>query len=299
MSDNQADIEGLARALCASGHSLSRGAGLPCAEPMPSTERVIELTALLRQVLFPGYFGGTELRPATLVEHVAETLAEIHEGFRLQIYRGLVFNKERADCSGELDRAARLTQHFVSQLPAVQSLLAMDVEAAFAGDPAAQSTDEAIFCYPGLLAVTAYRLAHVLHELDVPLLPRMISEHAHSVTGIDIHPAAQIGERFFIDHGTGVVVGETCVIGDRVRLYQGVTLGAKRFPSDAAGNPIKGVERHPIIDDDVVIYSGATVLGRIRIGRGSVIGGNVWLTEDVPANSRISLRPPQQEGQPG
>ena len=167
-------------------------------------------------------------------------------------------------------------------------MLATDVQAAYEGDPAATSPDEAIFCYPGVLAVTNYRLAHELYAQEVPLIPRMITEHAHSITGIDIHPGATIGEGFFIDHGSGVVIGETSTIGSRVRLYQGVTLGAKSFPLDEDGNPIKGIKRHPIVEDDVIIYSEATILGRVTIGRGSVIGGNVWLTRDVAPDSVVT-----------
>ncbi|MBW2263326.1 MAG: serine acetyltransferase, partial [Deltaproteobacteria bacterium] len=176
-----------------------------------------------------------------------------------------------------------------------RSLLATDVRAAFEGDPAATSKDEAIFCYPGLVAITNYRLAHALFDLEVPLIPRMITEQAHSSTGIDIHPGASIGKSFFIDHGTGVVVGETCRIGRRVRIYQGVTLGAKSLPLDEDGNPVKGVDRHPIVEDDVIIYSGATILGKVVIGRGSVIGGNVWVTRDVAPGSRITQAQARQD----
>ncbi|MBW1686088.1 MAG: serine acetyltransferase, partial [Deltaproteobacteria bacterium] len=186
-------------------------------------------------------------------------------------------------------------QHFFARLPAVRRLLATDVQAAYEGDPAATSPDEAIFCYPGVLAVTNYRLAHELYAREVPLIPRMITEHAHSVTGIDIHPGATIGEGFFIDHGSGVVIGETCIIGNRVRLYQGVTLGAKSFPLDENGNPIKGIDRHPVVEDDVVIYSEATILGRVTIGRGSVIGGNVWLTRGVAPDSVVTQAQVRQD----
>jgi serine O-acetyltransferase len=177
---------------------------------------------------------------------------------------------------------------FMDRLPDVRRVLGTDVQAAYNGDPAATSPAETVLCYPGILAITNYRLAHELHQLDVPLVPRVMMEYAHSITGIDIHPATKIGEGFFIDHGTGVVIGETAIIGNRVRIYQGVTLGAKSFPLDEHGHPIKGNPRHPIVEDDVTIYSGATILGRITIGAGSVIGGNVWLTHDVPPNSRIS-----------
>jgi len=177
---------------------------------------------------------------------------------------------------------------FLVQVPEIRRLCATDVEGAYEGDPALKSRDEAIFAYPGVFAVTNQRIAHRLHGLGVPLIPRIITEYAHTVTGIDIHPGARIGERFFIDHGTGVVVGETSRIGRNVRLYQGVTLGAKSFPLDEHGKPIKGIDRHPIVEDDVVIYSGATILGRIVIGQGSSIGGNVWLTHAVPPGSRIT-----------
>jgi serine O-acetyltransferase len=208
-----------------------------------------------------------------------------------QIKRGLCFVCEHdggPECPDCLDKAAVITKEFLDRLPRIQHILATDVQAAYLGDPAATSTDETIFCYPGILAVTYYRLAHELYSLGVPLIPRIITEHAHSLTGIDIHPGASIGERFFIDHGTGVVIGETCIIGRKVRIYQGVTLGAKSFPLDEQGHPIKGIERHPIVEDEVVIYSGATILGRVTIGRRSVIGGNVWITRDIPPGSTVT-----------
>jgi len=192
--------------------------------------------------------------------------------------------------------AAEATRKFVGRLPAVRRMVASDVEAAFEGDPALRTRDEAIFAYPGIFAVTNQRVAHELHVLGVPLIPRIITEHAHTLTGIDIHPGARIGGRFFIDHGTGVVIGETSVIGERVRLYQGVTLGAKSFPLDADGKPIKGIDRHPVVEDDVVVYSGATILGRIVIGRGSSIGGNVWLTHAVPPGSKVTQEAPVERG---
>jgi serine O-acetyltransferase len=208
-----------------------------------------------------------------------------------QIRRGLCFACQEANptkCLQCDERTAVIASAFLSRLPEVRRLLATDVQAAYEGDPAATSPDETILCYPGILAITHHRLAHELYRLEVPILPRIISEHAHSMTGIDIHPGASIGDRFFIDHGTGVVIGETCVIGNRVRIYQGVTLGAKSFPLDENGNPIKKIPRHPIVEDDVVIYGGATVLGRITIGKGTVIGGNVWLTRSTPPDSKIT-----------
>jgi len=181
----------------------------------------------------------------------------------------------------------KITADFISKLPKVRQILATDVEAAYIGDPAAKSHGETIFCYPSIYALTNHRIAHELYKLEVPLIPRIISEMAHSRTGIDIHPGAQIGEYFFMDHGTGIVIGETSIIGNNVRIYQGVTLGAKSFPLDEHGNPIKGIPRHPIVEDNVIIYSGATILGRITIGKGSVIGGNLWITRNVPPGSKL------------
>jgi serine O-acetyltransferase len=262
----------------------------PHSRPMPSRDTIVRTVESLRSVLFPGYFGESELEPDSVRYYVGNVLDEVRRTLREQVMRGLCFNcgeaGERCDqCEG---RADEITAAFLTRLPEVRRLLATDVQAAFEGDPAAKSPDETIFCYPGILAITNYRLAHELHRLDAPLIPRIITEAAHSATGIDIHPGAEIGEAFFIDHGTGVVIGETARIGKRVRLYQGVTLGAKSFPLDEHGNPIKGIDRHPKVDDDVVIYSGATILGPVVIGRGSVIGGNVWLTQGVPPESRIT-----------
>jgi serine O-acetyltransferase len=183
--------------------------------------------------------------------------------------------------------AAGAAAAFVAAIPEVRRLVATDVEAAYEGDPAATSTTEVVLAYPGVYAVSVHRLAHVLYCLKVPILPRMMSEIAHSKTGIDIHPGAQIGHHFTIDHGTGVVIGATCIIGNHVKLYQGVTLGAKSFPLDEEGNPIKGIPRHPILEDHVIVYSNATILGRITLGKGATIGGNIWITEDVPAGARI------------
>jgi serine O-acetyltransferase len=185
-------------------------------------------------------------------------------------------------------RAREVLREFAQRLPHVRSMLEQDIRAAYEGDPAAQSRSEVIFCYPGITAIIHHRLAHELYRLGVPLLARVIAEIAHESTGIDIHPGAQIGGSFFIDHGTGVVIGETAVIGQRVRLYQGVTLGARSFPRTPLGTPIKGMARHPIIEDDVVIYAGATILGRVTIGRGSTIGGNVWLTRSLPPQSHVA-----------
>ncbi len=269
---------------------LSRWPEAAC-QLLPSREIVVGVVEALRSVLFPGYFGDTDVDEESLPFHLGATLDRTVRLLSAQIRRGLCAACGEPDprrCSDCEERSAALAHDFLVRLPEVRRLLATDVQAAYEGDPAARSHSEAILCYPGILAVTNYRLAHELQQLEVPLLPRMITEHAHSITGIDIHPGATIGERLFIDHGTGVVIGETAIIGDRVRIYQGVTLGARSFPLDANGNPIKGIPRHPIIEDDVIIYSGATILGRIRIGARSVIGGNVWLTHSVRPDSRIS-----------
>jgi len=250
-----------------------------------------DIVESIRAVLFPGYYGALELVDSSVRFHVGSTLDRMRHRLRQQLMRAFCFVCHEQDptrCPQCEERVGSVTRKFFSRLPEVRRLLSTDVQAAYEGDPAATSPEETILCYPGILAITNYRLAHELYQLEVPLLPRMITEHAHASTGIDIHPGATIGEKFFIDHGTGVVIGETCIIGKGVRIYQGVTLGAKSFPLDEHGNPIKGIPRHPIVEDDVVIYGGATILGRITIGRGSVIGGNVWLTRSVPPESKIT-----------
>jgi len=265
---------------------------------LPSRDVVIDIVEALRTVLFPGYFGASDLTAENTAFHLGSTLDRIRRNLQEQIRRGLCFacdnlsEDPRTDCDA---RAESITRRFLARLPATRRILATDVQAAYEGDPAATCPDEAIFCYPGVLAITNYRLAHELHTLGVPLIPRIITEHAHSITGIDIHPGASIGESFFIDHGTGVVIGETCVIGKRVRLYQGVTLGAKSFPLDKDGKPIKGIKRHPNVEDDVINYSEATVLGPVTIGHGSVIGGNVWVVCNVPPGSRITQGQARQD----
>ncbi len=293
MSGSMGDI---VAALCAPDGLLDdpRLAG-DCGEPLPSRDAVVAMMDDLRAVLFPGYFGTTELSPESRHFHVGALLDRVTLTLREQVRRALCFAETEAGVPhGELPRAGcqkkseAVTAAFIARLPEVRRKLSSDVMAAFNGDPALRLPGEAILCYPGVIATTSYRIAHELHVLGVPLLPRLISEQAHSVTGIDIHPGATIGDAFFIDHGTGVVIGETCIIGSRVCIYQGVTLGAKSFPKDEAGHPIKGIPRHPIVEDDVIIYSGATILGRVTIGRGSVIGGNVWLTRTVGPQSRIS-----------
>ncbi|MCE9579219.1 MAG: serine O-acetyltransferase [Deltaproteobacteria bacterium] len=255
----------------------------------PSRAALAEVARGLRAALYPAHFGPAELRasdPDDVDGFVARALTEALGELHAQVCRALAFagDGERAASA----RAREIVDAFTARLPQVRALLDADIRAAFNGDPAAQSIDEAVLCYPGVTAIFHHRLAHPLARLGVPLVPRILAEIAHADTGIDLHPGAEIGGSFFIDHGTGVVVGETSRIGERVRIYQGVTLGARSFPSDAEGRIIKGQPRHPVVEDDVVIYAGATILGRITIGRGSSIGGNVWLTRSVPAFSRIT-----------
>ncbi len=257
---------------------------------LPSREVVLGCVEGIRQAFFPGYFGEADLHDQSLHYTIGAALGRVMHELEEQIARAVAFAERHdfatcAHCSGE-SRGA--THGFLTRLPEVRRLVQSDVEAAYEGDPALRIKDEAIFSYPGVFAVTNQRLAHELHLLGVPLIPRMVTEQAHAETGIDIHPGATIGEKFFIDHGTGVVIGETSRIGRNVRIYQGVTLGAKSFPLDEQGNPIKGIDRHPVVEDDVVIYAGATILGRITIGQGSSVGGNVWLTRSVPPGSRVT-----------
>lgn len=284
----EVDLRAIVDQLAKCGSPL---AGLPGGQALlPSRDTVIEIVEALRSVVFPGYFGTADLREESLHYYVGATLEKAARTLEEQVRRAISFS-ERHDyhaCAHCAAAARDAVAAFLVQVPEIRRLCLSDVEAAYEGDPALKSRDEAIFAYPGVFAVTNQRIAHALHMQGVPLIPRIITEYAHTLTGIDIHPGASIGEKFFIDHGTGVVVGETSRIGRNVRLYQGVTLGAKSFPLDEHGNPIKGIDRHPIVEDDVVIYAGATILGRNVIGRGSSIGGNVWLTTGVPPGSRVT-----------
>ncbi|MCL2385029.1 MAG: serine acetyltransferase [Alphaproteobacteria bacterium] len=256
---------------------------------LPSREALADIVNGLTSALFPRHFG-----PATLTEEgvdyfIDQTLERELQALRRQIQRELRLAGPPTLCETEIASHARdIVGKFAENLPEVRALLETDIRAAFDGDPAARSIDEVLFCYPGIVAMTRHRLAHELYKLGAPLAARIIAEISHSATGIDIHPGAEIGLSFFIDHGTGVVIGETAIIGAHVRLYQAVTLGAKRFTVDEHGALVKGGARHPIIEDDVVIYAGATILGRITIGKGSVIGGNVWLTHSVPPGSHVT-----------
>lgn len=258
--------------------------------PMPNIKRLKQFVQLCRGIIFPGYFVSD-----TYINHSERYLTGVNvEQASLilssEIYAALCLyqeSTERIDSEQLQHKAHEMAMTFIAGLPELRKMLNLDVEAIYDGDPAAESYREIVFAYPGIRALINYRVAHLLYKIGVPLLPRVITEMAHSETGIDIHPFATIGERFAIDHGTGIVIGATAIIGNNVKIYQGVTLGAKSFPTDKDGNILKGEPRHPIIEDDVVIYAQATILGRIRIGRSSTIGGNVWVTKDVPAFSKI------------
>jgi serine O-acetyltransferase len=265
-------------------------------DPLPSGKSLRRIVELSREILFPGYFGNSTVHRRTINYHIGVNVEELFSLLTEQIQAGLCFGLENTPSDNVIkkipdrDTAASIAARFISKLPEIRRILATDVEAAYYGDPAATCFGEIICCYPIIRAITNYRIAHELYMLNVPLIPRIITEMAHSETGIDIHPGAQIGHHFTIDHGTGVVIGATCIIGNNVKLYQGVTLGAKSFPLDENGNPIKGIARHPILEDDVIVYSNATILGRITIGKGATIGGNIWVTDSVPAGSRIVQR---------
>lgn len=264
---------------------------------LPNRERIISAIHLLRQLLFPGYFGEQGLTSSNLPFRLGEIVIELtdilYEQVRccLRLREQLPATAVNEKCDACDQEAAGIVASFFDRIPTVREMLASDVQAAFDGDPAAQSTDETIFCYPGLLAITTQRLAHEFYKANVPLLPRIMTEYAHSLTGIDIHPGAKLGRRFFIDHGTGVVIGETTDIGDNVKIYQGVTLGAL---APAFGQALRGEKRHPTIEDDVTIYSNATILGGTTVvGKGSVIGGNVFITTSVPPLNQVSAEPPK------
>lgn len=256
---------------------------------LPSRKALQNVVDGLSAALFPNRLGVPGLKEEGIDYFVGFTLDTALRELNTQIQLELRYSADTGhDKTPSSEAALNKTRAFAQTLPKIRQLIDTDLNDAFEGDPAARSLDEVLVCYPGITAIIHYRLAHELHTLGLPLIARIISELAHSATGIDIHPGATIGEGFFIDHGTGVVIGETAVIGNHVRLYQAVTLGAKRFPTDEHGHLIKGSARHPILEDDVVIYAGATVLGRITIGARSVIGGNVWLTRSVPPDSQIT-----------
>jgi len=261
---------------------------------VPSHESLVEIVSLIRAIFFPGYFGEQELDRPNVEYYLGGKIIALYKILSQQIAKCRMH-----DCKDKLKVCSKCTAvgkveaiNFISKIPALREKLSKDCQAALNGDPAAQSADEIVFCYPGFFAITIYRAAHELYLQNIPLLPRMLTEYAHTVTGCDIHPGADIGESFFIDHATGVVIGETTSIGDNVKLYQGVTLGALSFPRDKDGNIIRHQKRHPTIEDNAVIYSNATILGgETLIGKNAIIGGNVWITKSVPANTKVIVNP--------
>ena len=264
-------------------------------EPIPSEGYVVDIINKLREILFPGYFTREKLDPVNLKYYMGQSVSVLFDILSEQIAHSIRHDCFRYDlpCTECDEQGQRAALTLLESIPSLRKTLATDVLATFEGDPAAKSHDEIIFSYPGIFAITIYRVAHKLFELNVPLLPRIMTEHAHSLTGIDIHPGAQIGKSFVIDHGTGVVIGETTVIGENVRIYQGVTLGALSLPKDA-GERLRGKKRHPTIENDVIIYSGATILGGDTvIGARSVIGGNVWVTKSVPPDTKVIMETPK------
>jgi serine O-acetyltransferase len=266
-------------------HSIRRDGE---ARRAPSRDALEDILNGLTEALFPRHYGRFELDGENIDYFVGNTLSTALNSLSEQIHRGALFVGDELLPGFHRDDAIELTRKFAAQLPGVRGVLVSDLRAAFVGDPAARNFPEILIGYPGMTAIIYHRLAHLLHGLGAKLIARLMASIAHAGTGIDIHPGASIGSGFFIDHGTGVVIGETTIIGENVRIYQAVTLGARHFPTDDEGNLIKGDARHPIVEDDVVIYAGATILGRITIGRGSAIGGNVWVTKDVPPNSLVT-----------
>jgi serine O-acetyltransferase len=262
----------------------------PGGRELPAREALADIVGALKGALFPMRLGPRDLRQESENFYVGHAFDFALQGLLAQAKLELQYRARHLprDDQAIETRASAALQAFAQTLPRIRSLLDSDILAAFHGDPAAGSVDEVLLCYPGVLVMIHHRIAHELYRLELPLLARIVAELAHSETGIDIHPGARIGEGFFIDHGTGVVIGETTIIGDRVRIYQAVTLGAKRFPRDSEGHLEKGLQRHPVVEDDVVIYAGATILGRVTLGQGAVIGGNVWLTHDVPRGASVT-----------
>jgi serine O-acetyltransferase len=266
--------------------------------PLPSYEKVVGIIEDLKEIIYPGFRRREGLHAGNVAYHVGDLVDALHDKLTAQFARALRHEariNDAHDCDADFEaKAQALAVHFLEQIPELRRVLALDVQAAYDGDPAAKSLEEVVFSYPGLEAVTVHRLAHLLYEYEVPLIPRMMAEWAHSNTGIDIHPGAKIGHHFFIDHGTGVVFGETTEIGEHVKIYQGVTLGAVSFAMDADGNLVRGQKRHPTIEDRVVIYANATVLGgHTVIGHDSVIGASVWLTQSVAPHTTVVLEKPK------
>ena len=263
--------------------------------PIPSKEEIILILNNLFEILYPGYFTNKNLNNANIQYYLGNKISNVYEKLSKEIANSFrhehkIINNKCEFCDESIKKGIDSTLYLLENIPKIRDLLSLDVQAAYDGDPAAKSFNEIVFSYPGLFAITVHRIAHILYEQEIPLIPRIMSEYSHNLTGIDIHPGAKIGKYFFIDHGTGVVIGETCIIGNNVKIYQGVTLGALSFPKDEKGKLLKGLQRHPIIEDNVTIYSGATILGgKTVIGKNSIVGGNVWVVSSVPPNSKVTL----------
>ena len=292
---NDGELQELVQALNES-YGDHVGVNLAEAHNLPGRQEVLDIVGKLLEILFPGFADAPRPRES-LSAATGVLLVEVKQALMGQISRAMRFGCSKKCCAEcePFERGAAAVRKLLQSLPALREIIKQDVAAAYAGDPAATSFDEVILSYPCIKAITIQRLAHVLYECGTPLIPRLMTEYAHSITGIDIHPGAKLGRGVFIDHGTGVVIGETAEIGDNVRIYQGVTLGALSFPKDMHGMLIKGTKRHPTVCSNVTIYAGATVLGDITIGENCVIGGNVWLTESLPANTKIIALPPEQQ----
>lgn len=266
---------------------------------LPSNKLMVEILEKIETVLYPGYFGQQEIDRGNIKFYIGNQINSLYRILSRQIAKCLMHicrRKKRDSCAECFEKGKKEAFVFIKKIPELRKILFGDVVAAYAGDPAAKNYQEIIFCYPGLKAITIYRVAHELYIQGIPFLPRMMTEYAHSITGCDMHPGSRIGKNFFIDHATGVVIGETTIIGSNVRIYQGVTLGSLRFPTDKDGNILRDVKRHPTIEDDVIIYANATILGgQTVIGKGCVVGGNVWITESVPPYSKITIEPTFQK----
>lgn len=295
------DLERLTRDILASYDADARTHRIGQAF-LPSRERIVSVLNEIWQLLFPGYYGQKKLTKENVPFHVGNLLARIGDDLTEEISHCLCAGRRCEECPNPdpcHEEASRIAHEFLRRIPALRATLALDAQAAFDGDPAAKTVDEVIYCYPGFYAVTVYRVAHELLEMGVPLMPRILTEHSHSTTGTDIHPGAKIGRSFFIDHATGVVIGETTEIGDNVKIYQGVTLGALSFPKDERGRAIKGLKRHPTIEDNVTIYANATILGGTTVvGSGATVGGNTFVTKSVLARNVVSQEEPHLQVRP-
>ncbi|MEN6307520.1 MAG: serine O-acetyltransferase EpsC [Anaerohalosphaeraceae bacterium] len=293
-SFNSNQIENLTQAILAS-YQDDMGTNFIDVKNLPVRDKILFVLNSLMELLFPGYTGKRPVSSENIRSIIQEILVTVRRELAEQIELALRFSCKLKECPACDCRnlASEFCETLLNQIPDIRQKLKEDVQAAFDGDPAAKAPEEIVLSYPHLCAIAIHRVAHELYKLDIPLIPRMMAEYAHSQTGIDIHPGAQIGKRFFIDHGTGVVIGETAVIGNNVKNYQGVTLGAVSFPKDEQGNIIRGKKRHPTLDDDVTVYAEATILGDIIIGKGAVIGGNVWIRESVPAGAVVTIATPE------